>query len=127
MANSTATFTLTLTDLDAKTMAKAIVAMAKLGLTPAVSSSAVPATPAVKKVFDETTCVKIEGVEKLSAALDPLRGPGMVERVRTAFAVDYSLASTVISAEAAARKNKVSYLFVVPGKADAISAIINQL
>jgi hypothetical protein len=88
-------------------------------------------TPAVvepvKKVYDDTTCTRIP-MGKLTTALDPLRGTGMIERVKIALTNgDYSLASTLVSAESASKKDKRDYLLVVPAKAEAIKAIVDKL
>jgi hypothetical protein len=80
-----------------------------------------------KKVYDETTCTKVP-MGKLTDALNPLRGTGMIERVKIALTNgDYSLASTLVSAESASKKAERDYLLVVPAKAEAVKAIIAKL
>lgn len=110
--------------VDSKVMAKAIIAMAKVGLT--VKTTAI-VEPKVAKIYDATTCVKIDGAGKLSAIFDTMRGGGMMARVRDALGCDMGLASTLVSAEAASKKNKVDYLYIVPNKAEAVKLIIDTL
>ena len=90
-----------------------------------------PATPAIAPkaptVYDATTCDAIPGADKLTAFFNPLRGTGMLARVCETLKVDYSMANTLVSAEAAARKAERTTLFIVPSKASAVRAIIDTL
>ena len=121
----TTTFTVSFTT-DSKALAKALTALAKLGIAPTVTTDAIAKAEQPKKVYDETTCTKVL-MGKLTDALNPLRGTGMIERVKATFGIDYSLASTLVSAESASKKDKRDYLLVVPAKAEAVKAIIAKL
>ena len=79
------------------------------------------------KVYDESTCVSVGSNAALDAALDALRGSGMIKRVQDKFGCDYGVASTLVSAHAAAKKAKRETLLVVPAKAEAIKAIVAGL
>jgi len=84
-------------------------------------------TESKPKVYDESTCVSVGSNAALDAALDELRGSGMIKRVQERFTCDYGVASTLVSAHAAAKKAKRETLLVVPAKAEAIKAIITGL
>lgn len=121
---TTTTFTVTLTNVNPKALAAILTLAAKhegVTCTPVANVA-----PKVSKVFDATTCESIP-MGKLSEALDGVRGPGMLQRVAAMFSIDYGMASTLVSAESAARKDKRDTMFVVPAKAPAIRAIIESL
>jgi hypothetical protein len=79
------------------------------------------------KIYDESTCESIKSNAALDKALDELRGSGMIKRVQDKFSCDYGVASTLVSAHAAAKKAKRETLLVVPAKAEAIKAIVSGL
>jgi hypothetical protein len=126
MAKTNTTTTITITVTAEALMA--IVTGKYKGITLAGQVAASPAAdqPIAKKVYDESTCASIP-VGNLSTTLDALRGSGMIKRVSDQFGIDYSMASTLVSAESAAKKAKRDTLFIVPTKAEAIKAIIAKL
>lgn len=118
------TFTLTFT-CDSKIMPKAIAALAKYGIAPHIELE--KSEPVAPRVYDASTCESIPGAKKLTKALDPLRGKGMLQRVADTFGIKTNLATTIVSAEAAARNAERDILFIVPDKAEAVKAVLASI
>ena len=123
MANTTVTISVT---VSTSMLVKIIQGQVK-GITLAGAIQAAQQPESKPKVYDESTCVTVQGNDALDKSLDALRGPGMIKRVQETYQCDYGVASTLVSAHAASKKAKRDTLLIVPAKAQAIRAIVDGL
>lgn len=90
---------------------------------PVSLSTATPDKPA--RVYDDTTCTRIEA-PTLIESIAAMRGPGMLARVRSVYALDFPTASALVAAVQSALKDARTYLYALPQYADRFAALASS-
>lgn len=117
--------------VNASQLTKVLVFLGKSGINPTIGTGSMAmnmaSEPVAPKTYDAITCTAIKGNAKLDSLLESYRGEGALKRLMAENALDYTVASPLLSAWKAAKKAKRDDLYIVPKVAAQAKAFVDSL